>query len=70
MSLHRERLLGMCTDLSHLDDFSDIVTYTNNDKEIIGGRLSVFFSFWGGRFYPSNTLDRTSVSFVLSNVGY
>ena len=46
---------------SHLDDFSDIVTYVYcNDNNTFwgGGGVEVRY-FGGGDFYPSNTLDRT-----------
>ena len=46
---------------SRLDDFSDIVTYVSTVMITIlflvgRGKLGIF---WGGSFYPSNTLDRT-----------
>ena len=45
---------------SRLDDFSDIVTYVSTVMITIlffGGRG--IRHFFGGDFYPSNTLDRT-----------
>ena len=50
---------------SRLDDFSDIVTYVITVMITIlflGGEGEVGH-FFGGSFYPSNTLDRTLVEY-------
>ena len=49
-------MLQCALSLSHLDDFSDIATYCN-DNNIFwgGGKLGIL----GGSFYPSKTLDGT-----------
>ena len=41
---------------SRLDDFSNINRNDNNTFFFGGGGN---LAFWGGEFYPSNTLDRT-----------
>ena len=46
---------------SHLDDFSDIVTYCNDNNIFLvvggggGGKLGIL----GGSFYPPDPLNRT-----------
>ena len=49
---------------THLNDFSEIVTYILYVMITVfffggGGGLGGSWEFWGGSFYPSNTLDRT-----------
>ena len=52
-----KKMLQCALSLSHLDDFSDIVTYCNDNNIFFwgGGKLGIL----GGSFYPSKTLHGT-----------
>ena len=57
-----ERCYSMCTDLvasRWFFRYSYLCQYCNDNNTFFGGGEGEVGHFWGGSFYPSNTLDRT-----------